>query len=79
MHRLIGGATVALLALAVVAGPALAGNPGSRHGSSTIVEIVLADDGEFDVLQAAAVEAGLVGASAAATSTRSSPPRTRHS
>jgi uncharacterized surface protein with fasciclin (FAS1) repeats len=31
----------------------------AKPGSATIVEIVLADDGEFDVLQAAVVRAGL--------------------
>lgn len=34
----------------------------AKPGSMTIVEIVLADDGEFDVLQAAVVRAGLVDA-----------------
>lgn len=34
----------------------------AKPGSDTIVEIVLADDGEFDVLQAAVVRAGLVDA-----------------
>jgi uncharacterized surface protein with fasciclin (FAS1) repeats len=33
---------------------------GAKPGSLTIVEIVLQDDGEFDVLQAAVVRAGLV-------------------
>jgi uncharacterized surface protein with fasciclin (FAS1) repeats len=32
----------------------------AKPGTSTIVEIVLANDGEFDVLQAAVVRAGLV-------------------
>jgi uncharacterized surface protein with fasciclin (FAS1) repeats len=32
----------------------------AKPGTSTIVAIVLADDGEFDVLQAAVVKAGLV-------------------
>jgi uncharacterized surface protein with fasciclin (FAS1) repeats len=32
----------------------------AKPGTSTIVSIVLADDGEFDVLQAAVVKAGLV-------------------
>jgi uncharacterized surface protein with fasciclin (FAS1) repeats len=35
---------------------------GAKPGDETIVEIVLADDGEFDVLQAAVVRAGLVDA-----------------
>jgi uncharacterized surface protein with fasciclin (FAS1) repeats len=33
---------------------------GAKPGDKTIVEIVLADDGEFDVLQAAVLRAGLV-------------------
>ncbi len=32
----------------------------AKPGNSTIVSIVLADDGEFDVLQAAVIKAGLV-------------------
>ena len=35
---------------------------GAKPGPTTIVGIVTAPDGEFDVLQAAVVEAGLVGA-----------------
>jgi transforming growth factor-beta-induced protein len=35
---------------------------GAKPGSSTIVEVVLQPDGEFDVLQAAVVRAGLVDA-----------------
>jgi uncharacterized surface protein with fasciclin (FAS1) repeats len=35
---------------------------GAKPGSSTIVQIVLQPDGEFDVLQAAVVRAGLVDA-----------------
>jgi uncharacterized surface protein with fasciclin (FAS1) repeats len=61
MRKLIAGATSALLILAIAAAPALAGT-GAKPGSSTIVEIVLAEDNEFDVLQAAVIEAGLVGA-----------------
>jgi uncharacterized surface protein with fasciclin (FAS1) repeats len=34
----------------------------AKPGEQTIVEIVLADDGEFDVLQAAVIRAGLVDA-----------------
>ena len=60
MHKLIRGALAATLALAVGAAPAFAA-AGARPGKSTIVEIVLAEDGEFDVLQAAVIEAGLVG------------------
>ena len=35
---------------------------GAKPGDKTIVDLVLADDGEFDVLQAAVVRAGLVDA-----------------
>ena len=35
---------------------------GAKPGNQTIVDLVLADDGEFDVLQAAVVRAGLVDA-----------------
>jgi uncharacterized surface protein with fasciclin (FAS1) repeats len=62
MRKLLTGATTALLALALAAAPAFAGNAGAKPGTSTIVEIVLAPDGEFDVLQAAVIETGLVGA-----------------
>jgi uncharacterized surface protein with fasciclin (FAS1) repeats len=62
VRKLIGGATAAILVLTVGAGSVFAANPGSKPGDQTIVQIVLADDGEFDVLQAAVVEAGLVGA-----------------
>jgi len=61
MRRFIGGLTAVILSLAV-AGPALAAHPGSQPGDQTIVGIVLANDGEFDVLQAAVIEAGLAGA-----------------
>jgi uncharacterized surface protein with fasciclin (FAS1) repeats len=60
MRKLLSGVVAATLALALAA-PAMAA-PGAKPGSSTIVEIVLADDGEFDVLQAAVIEAGLAGA-----------------
>lgn len=62
MRKLLGGATAALLALMLAAAPAFAGSAGARPGGSTIVDIVLANDGEFDVLQAAVIEAGLAGA-----------------
>lgn len=61
----------AVLAAAAIHGsaqakPAGVGQPtwagGSKPGSSSIVQIVLAPDGEFDVLQAAVVKAGLVNA-----------------
>ncbi|HUQ44033.1 MAG TPA: fasciclin domain-containing protein [Candidatus Limnocylindria bacterium] len=61
MTKLIRGATAAMLALAIAAAPAFAAS-GAKPGTSNIVEIVLADDGEFDVLQAAVIEAGLAGA-----------------
>jgi uncharacterized surface protein with fasciclin (FAS1) repeats len=64
---------IRILSLAAVAAAAtltpnlFAAGPGkseaakaAKPGTSTIVEIVLADDGEFDVLQAAVVRAGLV-------------------
>ena len=64
-NRLI---TVAAIAAAVAFTSNLfASGPGkseaakaAKPGTSTIVEIVLADDGEFDVLQAAVIKAGLV-------------------
>jgi uncharacterized surface protein with fasciclin (FAS1) repeats len=62
MRTLLRGAAVASLALAIGAAPVFAANPGAKPGSSNIVEIVLADDGAFDVLQAAVIEAGLAGA-----------------
>jgi uncharacterized surface protein with fasciclin (FAS1) repeats len=52
----------ALLAVSVVATPVAASSAGAKPGSQTIADIVLANDGEFDVLQAAAAKAGLVGA-----------------
>ena len=61
MRKLLGGTTAALLALTIAAAPAFAA-AGAKPGTDTIVEIVLADDGEFDVLQAAVIEAGLAGA-----------------
>jgi uncharacterized surface protein with fasciclin (FAS1) repeats len=60
MRRIISGLTAAALTVAIAA-PATAAT-GAKPGTSTIVEIVLADDGEFDVLQAAVIEAGLAGA-----------------
>ena len=61
MHKLIRAATVAALVLAVGASQAFAAS-GAKPGTDTIVDIVLANDGEFDVLQAAVIEAGLAGA-----------------
>jgi uncharacterized surface protein with fasciclin (FAS1) repeats len=60
MRKLLSVLAATALAVAVAA-PALAAT-GARPGASTIVEIVLADDREFDVLQAAVIEAGLAGA-----------------
>ena len=62
MNKLIRGLATAALALAIGAAPVFAGTPGAKPGTSTIVEIVLAADGEFDALQSAVVEAGLVDA-----------------
>jgi uncharacterized surface protein with fasciclin (FAS1) repeats len=61
VNKLLRGAVAAALALTIAAAPAFAAS-GAKPGTSTIVEIVLADDGEFDVLQAAVIEAGLAGA-----------------
>ena len=65
----ISNLTVAVIVAAVTfTFTSIAGNGKSqvataaKPGTSTIVEIVLADDGEFDVLQAAVVKAGLVDA-----------------
>ena len=61
MRRLMLGLTAALIAATVVAAPAAAA-AGAKPGSQTIVQIVTAPDGEFDILQAAVVKAGLVDA-----------------
>jgi uncharacterized surface protein with fasciclin (FAS1) repeats len=61
MRKLLGGTTAALLALTIAAAPAFAA-AGAKPGTDTIVEIVLVEDGAFDVLQAAVIEAGLAGA-----------------
>jgi uncharacterized surface protein with fasciclin (FAS1) repeats len=64
MHSLanvVRGTGIAVLALTIAAAPVAAAS-GAKPGNSNIVEIVLADDGEFDVLQAAVIEAGLAGA-----------------
>jgi len=60
VRRILGGLGAAILGLAI-AGPVLAANPPAKPGEATIVDIVLANDGEFDVLQAAVIEAGLAG------------------
>ncbi|HXG26191.1 MAG TPA: fasciclin domain-containing protein [Candidatus Binatia bacterium] len=61
MRKLLGGATAAVLALTIAVAPAFAA-AGAKPGTATIVDIVLTADNEFDVLQAAVIEAGLVGA-----------------
>lgn len=61
MRTILRGVTAAALALAIGAAPAVAANPAPKR-DATIVDIVLAPDGEFDVLQAAVIEAGLAGA-----------------
>jgi uncharacterized surface protein with fasciclin (FAS1) repeats len=61
MRKLLGGTTAALLALTIAAAPAFAA-AGAKPGTDTIVDIVLVDDGAFDVLQSAVIEAGLAGA-----------------
>jgi uncharacterized surface protein with fasciclin (FAS1) repeats len=58
MRRLMLIAASALLALTAAA-PAFAARPAM---GPSIVDAVLANDGEFDILQAAVIEAGLVGA-----------------
>ena len=76
MTKIIGALGIGVLSLGVVAcnsssspvapsaamGATEAAGPGAEPGDMTIVEIVLQDDGEFDVLQAAVVQAGLVDA-----------------
>jgi uncharacterized surface protein with fasciclin (FAS1) repeats len=62
MRKLLGGTTAAVLALTIAAAPVFAGSAGAKPGTDTIVDIVLVNDGEFDVLQAAVIEAGLAGA-----------------
>ena len=62
MRRLLSGFAAALMALTIAVAPAIAAHPGAKPGDETIVEIVLVADGEFDVLQAAVIEAGLAGA-----------------
>jgi len=58
---LIAAAVVSLASFAAAKGkPAWAA--GAKPGKQTIVQIVLADDGEFDVLQAAVIRAGLADA-----------------
>ena len=61
MRTLLKAIAIAALAVATVAAPTFAA-AGAKPGSSTIVGIVTLPDGEFDVLQAAVIEAGLVGA-----------------
>jgi uncharacterized surface protein with fasciclin (FAS1) repeats len=59
MRRIALGITAAAIAVTTIAAPALASN---KPGTMTITETVLVNDGEFDVLQAAVIEAGLAGA-----------------
>ncbi|HJP89921.1 MAG TPA: fasciclin domain-containing protein [Candidatus Limnocylindrales bacterium] len=61
MRSILRGAVLAALSLTLLATPAFAAHAGSKPGTQNIVQIVLADDGEFDVLQAAVIEAGLAG------------------
>jgi uncharacterized surface protein with fasciclin (FAS1) repeats len=60
MRKLLSGLAAVALALAVAA-PAMAAPLAPKSGS-TIVDIVVANDGEFDVLQAAVIRAGVAGA-----------------
>ena len=62
MRSISRAAAAAALALAIGAAPVFAGNPAAKPGDATIVDIVLVNDGEFDVLQAAVIDAGLAGA-----------------
>lgn len=59
MRRILLSVTAAAIAITAVAAPAFASN---KPGTMTITDIVLVEDGEFDVLQAAVIEAGLAGA-----------------
>jgi uncharacterized surface protein with fasciclin (FAS1) repeats len=61
MHKLLRGAAAATMAIAIGAAPVFAAQ-GAKPGNETIVEIVVAEDGKFDVLEAAVIEAGLAGA-----------------
>lgn len=58
MRRIALGITAALIAVTAIAAPASASN---KPGNMTITDIVLVNDGEFDVLQAAVIKAGLAG------------------
>ena len=58
MRRIALGITAAAIAVTTIAAPAFASN---KPGNMTITDIVLVNDGEFDVLQAAVIEAGLAG------------------
>ena len=64
MRRLFLGLSAALVALAIVAAPVFAKSVvvGQKAATDTIVGIVLADDGEFDILQTSVIKAGLVDA-----------------
>lgn len=59
LNSIIAASLLSLTAFASADGrPPWAG--GAKPGNQTIVDIVLEDDGEFDVLQAAVIRAGLV-------------------
>jgi len=60
--KLIMTLALASLTVSAVAAGKSAAAAGAKPGPDSIVAIVLADDGEFDVLQAAVVKAGLVDA-----------------
>jgi len=64
MRRFFMGLSAALVALTIVTAPVFAKSVvvGQKAATDTIVGIVLADDGEFDILQAAVIKAGLVDA-----------------
>jgi uncharacterized surface protein with fasciclin (FAS1) repeats len=62
MRKLTALLIAGAMAVALAA-PAMArASAGAKPGTETIVQLVLANDGEFDVLQAAVIEAGLVDA-----------------
>jgi uncharacterized surface protein with fasciclin (FAS1) repeats len=61
LQILVALALASLVTTAVAAGKSTAAKA-AKPGPASIVEIVLIDDGEFDVLQAAVIKAGLVDA-----------------
>jgi uncharacterized surface protein with fasciclin (FAS1) repeats len=66
LTALLAGAVMVLMLVAPLRASAAPGKSeaamAAKPGNATIVDIVLADDGEFDVLQAAVIETGLVDA-----------------